>query len=109
MNNENFHPVQNVPPIAHALHKWDEERKILKYEYNGTDIITMQIKKSDDVGFRHGSDGTMQSIAYVQQIYIMVEKPMWVKVQFTLSDETICMRAHRAGSEQGIVAQNGNV
>ena len=70
MNNENFHPVQNVPPIAHALHKWDEERKILKYEYNGTDIITMQIKKSDDVGFRHGSDGTMQSIAFVQQIYI---------------------------------------
>lgn len=109
MNNENFHPVQNVPPIAHALHKWNEEKKILKYEYNGTDIITMQIAESEDAGFRHGSDGTMQSIAYVQQIYIMVEKPMWVKVKFCLSDETICMRAHRAGSEQGIVGQNGNV
>ena len=109
MNNENFHPVQNVPPIAHALHKWDEEQKVLKYEYNGTDIITMQIAESEDAGFRHGSDGTMQSIAYVQQIYIMVEKPMWVKVRFCLSDETICMRAHRAGSEQGIAAQNGNV
>lgn len=109
MNNENFHPVQNVPPLAHALHKWDEEQKLLKYEYNGTDIITMQIAESDDVGFRHGSDGTMQSIAYVQQIYIMVEKPMWVKVRFCLSDEAICMRAHRAGSEQAIVAQNGDV
>lgn len=109
MNNENFHPVQKVPPLAHALHKWDEEQKILKYEYNGTDIISMQIKESNDVGFRHGSDGTMQSIAYVQQIYVMVEKPMWVKVRFCLSDETICMRAHRAGSEQGIAAQNGNV
>ncbi len=109
MNNENFHPVQNVPPLAHALHKWDEEQKILKYEYNGTDIITMQIPESDDVGFRHGSDGTMQSIAYVQQLYIMVEKPMWVKARFCLTDGTICMRAHRAGSEQGIVAQNGNV
>lgn len=109
MNYENFHPVQQIPPIAHALHKWDEEQKILKYEYNGIDIISMQIAESEDVGFRHGSDGTMQSIAYVQQIYIMVEKPMWVKVRFCLSDGTICMRAHRAGSEQGIAAQNGNV
>ena len=41
---------------------------IHKYEYNGTDIITMQILESEDTGFRHGSDGTMQSIAYVQQI-----------------------------------------
>ena len=109
MNNENFHPVQIVPPCAHALHKWDENEKTLKYEYNGTDIITMKIPDSNDVGFRHGSDGTMQSIAYVQQIYVMVEKPMWVKVYFTLSDEAMCMRAHRAGSEQAIVAQNGNV
>ena len=109
MNNENFHPVQNVPPLAHALHKWDEKEKILKYEYNGTDIISMQIPESEDVGFRHGSDGTMQSISYVQQIYIMVEKPMRVKVRFCLSDETICMRAHRAGSEQAIAAQNGNL
>lgn len=109
MNNENFHPVQKVPPLAHALHKWDEEQKILKYEYNGTDIISVQIEESEDAGFRHGSDGTMQSIAYVQQIYIMVEKPMWVRLRFCLSDETICMRAQRAGSEQGIAAQNGNV
>ncbi|MGN0333134.1 MAG: hypothetical protein ACI4D9_08995 [Lachnospiraceae bacterium] len=109
MNNENFHPVLKVPPLAHALHKWDEEQKILKYEYNGTDIISMQIEKSEDTGFRHGSDGTMQSIAYIQQIYIMVEKPMWVTVRFCLSDNTICMRAHRAGSEQGIAAQNGNI
>lgn len=109
MNNENFHPVQKVPPLAHALHKWDEEQKILKYEYNGNDIIAMQIVESEGAGFRHGSDGTMQSIAYVQQIYIMVEKPMWVTVRFCLSDETVCMRAHRAESEQGIIAQNGNV
>ena len=30
MNNENFHPVQTVPPLAHALHKWEEEEKVLK-------------------------------------------------------------------------------
>lgn len=109
MNNENFHPVQPVPPLAHALHKWKEEEKCLSYEYNGVDIISMEIPDSRDVGFRHGSDGTMQSIAYIQQIYVMVEKPMWVTIRFCLSEETVCMRPHRAGWEEGIAAQNGNV
>lgn len=109
MNNENFHPVQNVPPLAHALHHWDEETKTLRYEYNGEDILSMQIPESEDVGFRHGSDGTMQSIAYVQQIYIMVEKPMWVTIRFTLSDSAVNMKPHRAGGDEAIAAQDGNV
>lgn len=109
MNNENFHPIQNVPPLAHALHKWNEETKTLSYEYNGEDVMSLEIPESEDVGFRHGSDGSMQSIAYMQQIYIMVEKPMWVTAKFTLSKETINLRPHRAGEEQGIAAQNGNV
>lgn len=109
MNNENFHPVQSVPPLAHALHKWNEETKTLCYEYNGEDILTIDLSGSEDAGFRHGSDGSMQSIAYAQQIYIMVEKPMWVTARFCLSKETINMRPHRAGSNQGIAAQNGNV
>lgn len=109
MNNENFHPIQSVPPLAHALHKWNEEAKTLSYEYNGEDILTMAIPESEDAGFRHGSDGSMQSIAYTQQIYIMVEKPMWVTAKFCLSKETINMKPHRAGGNQGIVAQDGNV
>lgn len=109
MNNENFHPVQKVPPLAHALHKWDEETKTLTYEYNGKDIITMRIPDSQDVGFRHGSDGTMQSIAYIQQVYIMVEKPMWVTAEFRLSKDAVNMRPHRAGEEEAILAQNGNL
>lgn len=109
MNNENFHPVQTVPPLAHALHHWDEEKKLLSYEYNGEDILSMQIEESEDVGFRHGSDGTMQSIAYIQQIYVMVEKPMWVTVTFRLSKETVCMRPHRAGADEGIASQDGNL
>lgn len=109
MNNENFHPVQKVPPLAHALHKWNAETKTLTYEYNGKDIIKMQIPESDDAGFRHGSDGTMQSIAYVQQIYVMVEKPMWVTAEFRLSKDTMNMRPHRAGEEEAILAQNGNL
>lgn len=108
MNNENFHPVQTVSPLAHALHHWDEEKRLLSYEYNGEDILSMRIKESEDVGFRHGSDGTMQSIAYIQQIYVMVEKPMWVTVTFRLSKETVCMRPHRAGADEGIASQDGN-
>ena len=49
MNNENFHPVQTVPPLAHALHHWDEEKKLLSYEYNGEDILSMQIEESEDL------------------------------------------------------------
>lgn len=109
MNNENFHPIQKIPPLAHALHHWDETTKKLKYEYNGRDIITMYIPESEDTGFRHGSDGTMQSIAYTQQIYIMVEKPMWVTACFCLSSDTINMRPRRAGQEEAIAAQNGNL
>ena len=109
MNNENFHPVQKVPPLAHALHHWDKDTKTLRYEYNGEDIISMQIPESEDVGFRHGSDGTMQSIAYVQQIYIMVEKPIWVTIRFTLSDGAVNMKPCRAVGDEAITAQNGNV
>ncbi len=109
MNNENFHPVQTVSPLAHALHHWDEEKRLLSYEYNGEDILSMRIKESEDAGFRHGSDGTMQSIAYIQQIYVMVEKPMWVTVTFRLSKETVCMRPHRAGADEGIASQDGNL
>lgn len=109
MNNENFHPIQNVPPLAHALHHWDEENKLLRYEYNGEDIISMEIPESEDVGFRHGSDGTMQSIAYMQQIYIMVEKPMWVTIRFCLSKGAVNMKPHRAGGNEAITAQDGNV
>ena len=109
MNNENFHPVQKVPPLAHALHRWDAQKKVLTYEYNGKDIITIHIPHSEDVGFRHGSDGTMQSIAYAQQIYIMVERPMWVNAKFRLSEGAVNMRPRRAGEEEAILAQMGNL
>ncbi|MGL5694752.1 MAG: hypothetical protein ACRCXA_11785, partial [Peptostreptococcaceae bacterium] len=68
MNNENFHPILAEPPIAHALHKWDEEKRILTYEYNGRNIITMEIGGNKDVGFRHGSDGNLQNIPFIQQL-----------------------------------------
>lgn len=109
MNNENFHPVLEVPPLAHALHRWKEETKTLTYEYNGIDIISMQIPENDAPGFRHGSDGTVQSIQYIQQIYITVEHPVEVIVTFNLSSGAINMKHHRANGEEAILGQLGNV
>ena len=109
MNNENFHPVCKEPPLAHALHRFDESTGILTYEYNGIDIITVNLKQAEDAGYRHGSDGSIQSIQYMQQIYITTEKPMWVPVTFCLSADTVNMRPHRAGSNEAILGQSGNV
>lgn len=109
MNNENFHPVQKVPPIAHALHRWDEETRTLTYEYNGTDILSVVIPGKGEAGYRHGSDGTMQSIAYIQQIYLEVDEPVWVTLTFRLGRDTINMKPHRAGADEAILGQCGNV
>ena len=108
MNNENFHPVLNEPPIAHALHKWDEKNRILTYEYNGKNIITMEIGGTDEVGFRHGSDGNLQNIPFIQQIYVMLDRPVKAKVTLLLSDDAINMKPNRAKNEEAILGQVGH-
>lgn len=107
MNNENFHPILNEPPIAHALHKWDEEKRVLTYEYNGRNIITMEIGEGEDVGFRHGSDGNLQNIPFVQQLYVMLDKKVTSKVTLLLSNEAINMKPNRAKREEAIIGQVG--
>ena len=107
MNNENFHPILNEPPIAHALHKWDEENRILTYEYNGRNIITMEIGGDDEVGFRHGSDGNLQNIPFIQQLYIMLDRPTKSKVTFNLSSDAINLKPNRAKQEEAIIGQVG--
>lgn len=108
MNNQNYHPVLKEPPVAHALHKWDEETRTLTYEYNGKNIITIVIPGMDEVGFRHGSDGNLQSMPFTQQIYVMVDCPVKAKVKFSLSKDGINMRPKRAASEKAILGQVGN-
>ncbi|WP_313639108.1 hypothetical protein [Paenibacillus sp.] len=109
MNNLNFHPIQVVPPNAHALHKWNEDQQLLAYEYNGINIITMHIPNAEDLGFRHGSDGSMQSVQYFQQIYVAMEKPMSVVMTLNLSEDAINMRPKRAKANEAILGQCGNV
>ncbi len=109
MNNENFHPVLTVPPLAHALHRWNARTKTLTYEYNGIDIIKIHLPESENPGFRHGSDGTVQSIQYTQQIYLTVEKPMWTTIEFNLSRDCMNMKPQRADREEAILGQSGNI
>lgn len=107
MNNENFHPIQNEPPITHALHHWDEEKQTLSYEYNGVNVITIEIQgDGGEIGFRHGSDGSMKSIQYLQQIYVSVDRPVKAIITFMLIDG-VNMRASRANHEQAILGQLG--
>ncbi len=107
MNNDNFHPILEEPPIAHALHKWNEASRTLVYEYNGRPLITIQIPGTDDVGFRHGSDGNILNRPFIQQIYIMLDNPVTARARFLISSDAVNMRPHRAGHEQAILGQVG--
>lgn len=109
MNNENFHPVQKIPPNAHALHKWNEETRTLSYEYNGVDVLTAVIPGTGEPGYRHGSDGSMQSIAYVQQVYLETDDPIWVTLQFRLSKAAINIKPRRAAADEAVLGQCGNL
>ncbi len=110
MNNENVHNVLSVPPLTHALHKWNEAEGILSYEYNGVDIIKLMVPgEVEDLGFRHGSDGSIQSVQYMQQIYITADRSTKAKMIFTLSDDTVSMRTRRAVGNEAILAQHGKL
>lgn len=103
MNNENFHPVLPVPPAAHALHHWDPERGVLTYEYNGTTILQVEVPPHTDLGFRHGSDGSMQSVQYVQQVYLSAEPACTARITLRAHDGALNLRPRRAGREEAIL------
>lgn len=103
MNNENFHPVQKVPPIAHALHHWEPEKGLLRYEYNGVDVIEVRVPVGTDLGFRHGSDGSMQSVQYFQQVYLAAEPACKAKITLRLHTDSLNMRPSRARNNQAIL------
>lgn len=108
MNNENYHPIQKESPCAHALHRFDEKTRCLTYEYNGVDILSMTFPPCQELGFRHGSDGSMQSLAYAQQIYIMAKTEITIDVEISLTSQSVCMRDRRATADEPILSQYGN-
>ncbi|MGL5694897.1 MAG: alpha-galactosidase, partial [Peptostreptococcaceae bacterium] len=60
-----------------------------------------------DVGFRHGSDGNLQNIPFIQQLYVMLEEPCTSKVTILLSEDAINMKPNRAKTEEAIIGQVG--
>lgn len=109
MNNERFHPVLKEPPVAHALHHWDQERGLLTYEYNGVNVIEVQVPAGTDLGFRHGSDGSMQSIQYIQQIYLASETPCTARITLRGHAGSLNLRPHRARDEQAVLGTQPGV
>ncbi len=109
MHNENSHPVLTEPPLAHALHHWNEEERVLSYEYNGVDVFTLQFSGSDDPGFRHGSDGNINSGPFVQQLYAMFDsctEPLKARFRIRLKSSALPMKPHR--SEGGTAIRGGD-
>lgn len=108
MNRDNFHPIMQEPPIAHALDTFNTETNTLSYEYNGRSIITIHFNNSIRPGYRMTSDVCMQSAPMIQQIFVETEDVEIAHVTFRLSKEAVNMRPHRAESEQAILGQTGH-
>jgi hypothetical protein len=96
------------PPIGHAYHHWDEERRTLTYTYNGRCLLRIHIPGTARVSFRHGSDGALQSLPFCQQAFVMLTgETVKATATFELSGDAINMRPRRADHEQAIVGQVG--
>lgn len=107
MHNEYSHPVLAVPPRAHALHHWDAETGVLRYGYNGEDIIAVRLPAGMEPGYRHGSDGTISSFPYVQQVYMQTDTPVAARVEFALSEQSVSLRPRRAGRGEAVLGLLG--
>lgn len=97
-----------IPPLAHAYHHWDTEKRTLTYTYNNRRLISIEIPGEGRVSFRHGSDGTLQGRPLYQQVYVIVTgENVVATVRFQVSAEAVNMRPRRAGPEQAIIGQVG--
>ncbi len=98
-----------VPPHIQAEDHWDEENRILTYTYGKLPIITMKIPGTCEISYRRDSDGTLNSIPLVQQIYVMMPETVTADVTICLGKDTVNMRPRRAGSEQAIIGVVGKI
>ena len=97
----------NEPPIVQAEDHWDEKSRTLTYTYGTLPIIQIKIPGTCEVSYRHDSDGTLNSIPLVQQIYVMLPETINCEVKLCLGSDTINIRPKRAGKEQAIFGQVG--
>jgi hypothetical protein len=97
----------NVPPHIQAEDHWDPEKRTLTYLYGKLPIITIKIPGTCDISYRRDSDGTLNSIPLVQQIYVMMPEIVTAEVTICLGKDTINMRPKRATDNQAIIGQVG--
>ncbi len=96
------------PPVAHAYHHWDDERRVLSYTYNGRYLLRVHIPGTSRVSFRHGSDGALQSFPLHQQVFIaLTGEATTATVTFQMSGDSVNMRPRRAGAREAVLGQVG--
>jgi hypothetical protein len=101
--------MRNEPPICFADSVWNEESRLLNYTYNERNLISIQVPGTAAVDYRGHSDAMIQSDPCTQQLFVTldVEEPMMATVIFTLSEDAVVMRPHRARAEQAVLGQVG--
>ncbi|MDP6629464.1 MAG: alpha-galactosidase [Kiritimatiellia bacterium] len=95
------------PPIVQVEDNWDEATRTLSYSYAGRLLISMVIPGEHEPSYRRDSDGTLNSIPLIEQIYVMLKEEVTAEVTFYLTHEAVNMRPRRAISEQAILGQIG--
>jgi hypothetical protein len=95
------------PPLIQAEDHWNAETRMLTFSYGSRDIIAIHIPGTGEPSYRRDSDGTLNSIPFIQQIYVMLDEKVTAEVTMTLSAEAIAMRPKRAQQNQAILGQVG--
>jgi hypothetical protein len=99
--------INSEPPLAHAKHIWNKDTGELVYEYNGRNIIYVKVLDNTKLYFRIGSDGNLQNMPLIQQIFIASEEETIAEVQFNLSNDVLNMKPNRAENGKAIIGQIG--
>jgi len=96
------------PPATYAHVHWDEEQRLLWFEYNKRKLISIAIPGQEEVKHRIASDGLLQTSPVVQQTFVgLPSGETEVVVTFRLSEEAVAMRPHRARPGQAIIGTVG--
>jgi alpha-galactosidase len=108
VNCKHPHPILKIPPIAHILDKWDAERRLLTYEYNGRNLLSIHVPEPAEIGYRQTSDICMQSTPDIQQLYVDADEEVKAIVTFHLSDKAMNVKPERGEPNQAILGHLGD-
>lgn len=104
------YPVLDIPPVAQAQVSTeynDTGKEIYTLNYGGRDIVKIAIMSDFKTETRIYSDGSMQSLPFIQQFYLTSEKPVQAVVTLNMRKDALCLKPNRAQNGQTIHAQAG--